>query len=1062
MTSSVSNGIVPTARLDVAEIPLAPAQRRFWFLNRLEGPTPNYNEIVGLRFRGDFHEGALIAALHDLIGRHEILRTIFPERDGVPRQEIIPAADARPDVRNETIGKDELTRFIRRTTEERFDLRREMPLRAILIEFGADDHLLLLLLHHIAIDAGSINWIIVPELLKAYDARSAGTAPELPPVPVQYADYTLWQLAALGREDDPESPIARQIRFWQSALSGLPEHLYLPADQPRRPAASFRGATLPLEIDARLHASLMQLGRTHRATSFMTLHAALAGLLTRLGAGTDIPMGTPISRRPPTLNQTVGCFANTLVLRADTSGNPSFVDLLQQVRRTSLAASMNAELSFDRVVEAIAPLRTLSHNPAFEVLLGLFRGRNIGKPPVRDALVVRMPLRFSDRARFDLAFDLVERRNLDGSAAGMIGTIQYRTERFDAQTAQELGVRFVAFLESVASRPPQRIGDVEVFNARDRAWSLVRASHGPTSTKDALWPDRFEEQVRRSADAVAVVCDGESCNYGDLNRQANQLAHVLASRGIGCEDIVAVAVPRSLQTIVAPLAVIKASAAFLLLDIEEPAATLAAMLAAVRPRIVVTTAGAARALPGDWPTLALDEPNVRAECERSASDDPPRTGRRRLGPDSAMYVAHTAGTTGPRRSVIITHDGGRHIAAGGASVAASRPGDRVLAAASVADAAAVLELFTPLLDGGTVVLATMPDTLHSGILAEICHAADVTVALGTPRFLRPLLEQCGAAPPARVVVRCELVPGDLGDGATASRSRMSRLYGLAEHTMCAGGEVGGDDEAACIGRPVGAARLYVLDGNLRPVPAGVPGELYAAGPGLARGYLRAAALTSSRFVADPFGAAGGRMVRTGDVARWRRDRTLELLGRTGEPWQVATAADLMAVEAALRQSAQAGEVAAIIGDRGRTHRPIGYVAASADRSPDLDIVRERLTKLLPGHLVPAALITAPRLPLTSSWRLDRTALPAPGETRAARREPHSPAEAALCRLFAEVLKVDTVSPDDDFFELGGYSMLATQVVDRARQSLGLVLDVRALFESPTPARLARHFVGAQA
>jgi non-ribosomal peptide synthetase component F len=1056
MASILTDGIVPMARLGVAEIPLAPAQRRFWFLNRLEGPTPNYNELAGLRFRGEFNRAAVIAALQDVIGRHEILRTIFPERDGVPRQQVLPAEEARLEVRTEAIDKADLTRFIRKTAEERFDLRREMPLRAVLIEFSADDHLLLLVLHHIAMDAGSMNWIFVPELLKAYVARSAGTAPELPPVPVQYADYTLWQLATLGREDDPESPIARQIQFWRNALSGLPEHLYLPADRPRRAEPSFRGATLPFEIDARLHASVLQLGRVHRSTSFMILHAALAALLTRLGAGTDIPMGTPISRRPPTLNQTIGCFANTLVVRADTSGNPAFLDLLQQVRRKSLSASMNAELSFDRVVEAIAPRRALSHNPVFEVLLGLFRGKSIGKPPGLDALVVRMPLRFGDRARFDLALDLIERRGIAGLPGGIIGTLQYRSERFDAQTAQEFGARLVAFLESIVSRPAQRIGDVDLFDAHARAWSLVRACTAPTPAGSSFWPDRFEQQARHSADAVAVVCDGESRTYGDVNRQANRLAQVLACRGIACEDVVAVAVPRSLSTIVVPLAAMKAGAAFLLLDIEESAATLAQMLDDARPRIVVTTAGAVRALPPGWPTLVLDDPAVQAESDRSDSSDPPRTDRRTLGPDSAMYVAHTAGTAGRRRGVIITHDAGREMVAAAASVVASRSGDRVLAATSVADAAAILELIVPLLNGGTVVLATTPDTLHSERLAKTCELADVTLALGTPRLLRPLLEQCGAAPPESVVVRGELVPGDLCDGATARPPRMSRLFGLAEHTVCAGGEVGaGEETAACIGSPVGNARLYVLDGNLQPVPAGVPGELYAAGPGLARGYVGAAALTSSRFVADPFGAPGGRMVRTGDVARWRRSGELELLGRAGEDWQAATAADLVAVESALRRSAEAEEAAAILADRRPPGRPIGYVTPRARRPLDLDSVRERLSTLLPGHLVPDALVVIPGLPLTGGGRLDRAALPTPAQTRAARREPRSQAEARLCRLFAEALKVETVGPDDDFFELGGYSMLAMQVVDRAQRSLGLSLDVRALFEAPTPARLAR-------
>jgi amino acid adenylation domain-containing protein len=1050
---AATEAVVPHSRDRATEIPLAPAQRRFWFLNRLEDPTPNYTELMGLRFRGEFSRAATEASLHDVIERHEILRTTFPERDGTARQEILPAADVPMTVRSERIDKLALSRHVRTAARERFDLRSDLPLRAVLFELGADDHLLLLVMHHIAMDAASVDRIIVPELLQAYRARSAGNVPELPPAPMQYADYTLWQLAALGHEDDPGSLISRQIQFWRGALSGVPEHLYLPADHPRGPVPSFNGANLRFKIDPRLHARLVQLGRTHRSTLFMILYAALAGLLTRLGVGTDIPVGTPISRRPPIVNRTAGCFANTIVLRANTAGNPTFVDLLQQIRRTILSASMNAELPFDRVVEAISPRRTLSHNPLFEVLLGLHSITRTAMPRIPDTSVVRMPLRFGDHARFDLAFDLVDSRDLDGAPIGIGGTIQYRTGRFEASTVREIVARYVTFLESIVARPTQRISDVEVFDRSERAWSLVRCGGTSAVEGEPFWPDRFEQQAHRCAEDIAIVCDGTSWTYGELNRRANRLAHELATRGVGPEHVVAVAVPRSLDVFVCSLAVMKTGAAFLLLDVDEPASEMASTLADARPAVVLTMSRATAALPPDCAALVVDDPQVQAAIECGAAGDLVRTGSRRLTAGNALRVAYTAGTTGRRRGVVTTQAGGRQLLAAADAAVGCRRGDRVLAATPVGADAAVLELFVPLLNGATVVLATTPDILYTDTLAGTCRNAGVTVALGTGRFLSPLIDRCGGAPLARLVVHGELAPALLRRQAPDPLPRVARLYGLAEHTVCSVSQVQADDEPGTIGRPANA-RVYVLDGNLQPLPAGVPGELYAAGPGLARGYVGAGSVTASRFVADPFGEPGARMLRTGDIARWRRDGGLELLGRNGEPWRVATAAEVTAVESALQTGAEVTEVAAVVPDHLSNHRLIGYVA-SADRPIDLDRVRDRAATLLPGHLVPTAFVALPKLPMTGAWRLDRTALPSPALAPAMRRKPGTPIEERLCALFADVLKLRTVGLDDDFFELGGHSMLVMQLADRARV-LGLAVDTRALFEAPTAARLARY------
>ena len=540
-----------------AEIPLSFAQRRMWFLNRLEGRSATYNIPLALRLSGRLNVRVLEAALCDVLERHESLRTIFPERLGTPQQEILSVAGAGFRLTVRPSSEATLAEELAAAAGEGFDLSSEPPLRARLFVLSGSEHVLLIVLHHIAGDGWSLR-PLARDLVRAYTARREGLAPEWAELPAQYADYTLWQREVLGSESDPESPIARQLTYWKDQLKDLPERLDLPVDRPRPAVASYRGDSVPLRLSAELHEKLLGLARDGHASLFMVLHAGLATLLTRLGAETDIPIGGPIAGRTESaLEGLVGFFVNTLVLRTDTSGNPSFRELLARVRSGDLNAYGHQDLPFERLVEELKPARSLSRHPLFQVMLAL---QNMPEGGFElPGLALTPQLVGIKAAKFDLLFVLEERRAADGSPQGIAGQIEYATDLFDRSTVEAVAQRLVRALEAVASNPAQAIGEIEILDEAERQVILETWNDTERPAPEKTLAELFEAQVERDPKAPALVFRDAELSYGELNERANRLASLLVGQGVGPEDLVAVAMPRSVEMIVSLLGIVKRS-----------------------------------------------------------------------------------------------------------------------------------------------------------------------------------------------------------------------------------------------------------------------------------------------------------------------------------------------------------------------------------------------------------------------------------------------------------------------------------------------------------------------
>ncbi|MYT12400.1 amino acid adenylation domain-containing protein [Streptomyces sp. SceaMP-e96] len=1048
-------------------LPMSYAQRGLWFAFQLEGPSPTYNIPLPLRLRGALDREALRAALGDVVERHESLRTRFADVDGEPCQVVLPAEDARPELEFVTLdGEERLAAALAERTGHGFDLAGELPLRVTLLRISDREHVLLLLMHHIASDGSSLA-PLVRDLSVAYGARQRGGAPRWQPLAVQYADYALWQRELLGSEDAPESLLTQQLTYWREQLTGAPELLDLPLDRPRPAVASHRGTTAPFALDAATHERLVELARRSDATVFMVLQAGLALLLSRLGAGSDIPVSTVVAgRTDEALEELVGYFVNNLVLRTDVSGDPTFLELLGRVRETGLAAYAHQDVPFERVVEAVNPTRTLSHAPLAQVALIL---QNTGSATLElPGLAVSFEGEAEGAAKVDLAFNLSESRTAEGRPAGIGGMLEFAEDLFDPATARLITERLVRVLAHASAAPELPVSRLEVLSAEERDALLQDGPHRRPAPPAATFPELFERQVRRAPDRPALEADGV-LSYAELNARANRLARLLIARGAGPERAVAVALPPSGHLVEAVLAVQKAGAVYLPLDPGYPAERLAAMVADAGPVLLLTTAPLAGRLPetGAVPVLLVDDAEVVAACgELSGADlmDAERTVPLRL--DHPAYTIFTSGTTGRPKGVVVTHTGLAAFAANQAAHYGVEEGSRALQLASPSFDVSVAELFWSLLCGGCLVV---PEGTPTGAeLVGVLRERRISHLMIPPSVLAEVPR--ADLPELRVMITgAEVLPGELA--AFWGRDRMLiNAYGPTEATCDVSFAIrdprsadGAADGAAVIGRPIDGARVYLLDPALQPVPAGVVGELYVSGTGVARGYLHQPAVTADRFVADPFGAPGSRMYRTGDLAYWDGEGQLRFCGRADSQVKVrGFRIELGEVQAAVSRCAGVGRaVVTVREDRPGDRRLVAYVQQAPDETPlSPAAVRDETAALLPSYMTPSAFVVVDSWPLTPNGKLDHRALPAPAPvTGQPTRPPASPREELLCRLFAEVLGAEQVGVDDNFFELGGHSLLATRLVSRLTALLGGAPALRDVFAAPTPARLAAQLDG---
>ncbi|MFD7659194.1 amino acid adenylation domain-containing protein, partial [Actinosynnema sp. NPDC059797] len=844
-------------------VPLSFAQRRLWFVNRLDERNPSYAVPVALRLRGALDVPALRAALADVVDRHESLRTTFPEIDGAPVQRVL---DAAPPLVLLDHAPEDLAAALRPLVATPFDLTSDLPLRTALVRLGAEEHVLALVLHHIAGDGWSMGPLL-RDLAAAYTARVSGAAPDWTPLPIQYADYALWQREVLGSEDDPGSPLARQLAFWTDALAGVPDELELPADRPRPSSSAQTAGHVPVRWGAELHRGVLALARRTRTTPFMVFQAAFAALLTRLGAGTDVPIGTPVAGRPDeALDDLVGFFVNTLVLRTDTSGDPTFTELLARVREADLAAYANQDVPFERLVERLNPPRSLARHPLCQVLLTL---QNTGDAALElPGLAVEPAPVSSGTSAFDLSLGLREARDADGAPAGLDGALAYREDLFDEATARSLVDRLARVLAAAAADPGTRLGEVDVLGADERDRVLGSWNDTGRPVPGTTLPELFAAQVRRTPDAVALVADdGTALTYAEFDARVDRLARALRGRGAGQERVVAVVLPRSVDLVVALHAVQRAGAAYLPVDPDYPADRVAFMLADADP------------------VLVLDEEALRGLGAGDAGPLPTVLG------DDPAYVIYTSGSTGRPKGVVVTHRAIVNRLLWMQDEYRLTPGDRVLQKTPSSFDVSVWEFFWPFHVGAALVVARPDGHRDPAYLAGLVRRERVTTGHFVPSMLEAFtahLEESGERCPdlVRVVCSGEALPTALARRfAAVCGAGLHNLYGPTEAAVdvTAHAFTGAEVTATVpIGRPVWNTAVYVLDERLRPVPPGVPGELYLAGVQLARGYHDRPSLTAQRFVASPFGAPGSRLYRTGDVVRWCGEGVLEYLSRADD------------------------------------------------------------------------------------------------------------------------------------------------------------------------------------
>ncbi|MEK8072438.1 amino acid adenylation domain-containing protein [Rhodococcoides navarretei] len=1070
LANTVASADAPVrAQLDASRarpqhIPLSSAQQRMWFLNRLDTASALNNVPVALLLRGPLDVDALQAAVFDVVGRHESLRTVYPEIDGSGYQQVLDRADAQVDMAVVPVARESALDSVTTFFTMGFDVTVEIPFRVRLFEItdpagSAPEYVLAFVAHHISADGLSMA-PLSRDVMTAYLARRTGSVPQWTPLPVQYVDYTLWQLDMLGSESDPKSVASNQIRYWQHALDALPEQLELPSDRPRPRVASGRGAVVPFGIDPELHARVLECARTSEATPFMVVHAALAVLLATLSGTADIAVGAPVGGRGDArLDDLVGMFVNTVVLRTVVDSGASFTEVLDTVRTADLEAFDNVDVPFERLVEVLDPVRSQGRHPLVQVAL-FFQNFSQGSFELPDLSVEAFGSGAAS-AKFDLQVTFTEL----GGDAGLVGELMYATDLFDESTMTSFARRLVAVLDTVTARPDLAVGDIDVLDSgeRDRLVSVVNDTRVSAAATGEVLLDGFDRVVADSPDAVALVFGDSSLTYREFSDRVDTTAQLLHEHGAGPGVLVGLAMRRSVELVVGMYAVLRSGAAYVPVDPDQPAERNDYILDTASPVVVLST--------------ARDEFDTGTAIPVVDITDPPEPSGSvmfsRASGDDLAYVLFTSGSTGRPKGVAVEHRAIVNQLAWMANEYGLDASDVYLQKTATTFDVSLWGFFLPLRTGGRLIVAAPGAQRDVDAVASDISRYGVTVTDFVPSMLTVFAESVaaqsisslrhifviGEALPARTVVACRAV----------SNARVHNLYGPTEAAVSVTyRDVSEDvavDGSVSVGVPEWNTSVYVLDSRLHPVPVGVPGELYLSGVQLARGYVARPDLSSERFVADPFGDAGARMYRTGDLVRWSMDAgRLEYIGRTD--FQVkfrGQRIELGEIETALTALSSVSQAVVMVAQLSVGESLAAYVVPAVGADVDVETVRSELGSAVPSYMVPSAFVVLDTLPLNAAGKLDRRALPAPEFETREFKAPQTAVEETVAAVFAEVLGVERVGLDDDFFALGGNSLLAVKLVSEIRAAVGGgPIPLNWLFVDASVASLAERVTAATA
>lgn len=1078
LTAAKDRGIRPMPR-DRA-LPLSFGQQRLWFLDRLEGPSATYTMPLAVRLSGSLNIGALEKALVEIVRRHEILRANFTipaeSLDGQPVVQIrdtaecpLPVLDRSAQTSAQTSANGmpdeaEVQHWVAEAAQECFDLATDRLLRARLIRLSETSHLFLLSMHHIVSDGWSLG-VFVRELVSLYEAFCQGLPSPLPELSIQYVDYADWQRQRLQGEF-----LEAQLTYWRSQLAGAPGVLDLPTDRPRPPIQTYHGRSLSCVLDAELSTGLHRLSQTAGTTLFMTLLAGFAILLSRYSGQDDIVIGTAVANRNhPAIEALIGLFINTLVLRLDLSGDPSVPDFLQRVRHTCLQAYEHQEVPFEQLVEDLKPPRNLSHSPLFQVTFDVqnapldtrwtpleMSGLNL-VPVEQEALA----------AKFDLSLSVEE------TGPELFAVWNYNPDLFDAATISRLMGHYRVLLQGMLDKPHELLARLPLLDESERQQLLYTCNdtsqHYP---RQPTFLALFDTRVERAPDRIAVRFHDASLSYRQLHDRATRLAAYLQSLQLGPESLVAVCVERSLEMLIGLLGILKAGATYIPLDPAYPRERLAQVLEDAQPPVVLIQASLETSLPEttaqvvcldrDWPSIAEAQPS---RLGHSAA------------PDNAAYVIYTSGSTGRPKGVQVSHRALLNFLVSMQREPGLGQPDVLLAVTTISFDIAGLEMYLPLIAGAQLLLADRETALDGRQLHAMLHTHGVTCLQATPATWRVLVET-GWQPPASLRVLCggEALPVDLADQLLQSDVQLWNLYGPTETTIWSAvrrvsrspsePEDWGESRLATgrvepIGSPINNTQLYILDRHYQPVPVGIAGELYIGGDGLARGYLKRPGLTAHSYVPDPFsGTVGGRLYRTGDLACRLANGQIDFLGRLDFQVKVrGYRIELGEIEATLRGQPDISQAVVVAReDTPGNKRLVAYLVASGEYPPETDGLRTRLKDSLPEYMIPSAFVMLDNLPLTQNGKVNRQALPAPDhirpDLRAAFVAPRAELESTIAGIWCQALQVDTIGIDDNFFDLGGHSLLMTQVYEALRKRIERPLQLVELFQYPTIRTLA--------